>query len=172
MIKELQIPSSLGFCKKCFRTRREGSSYCGQCQDEPERMMIFISDDEFPLTNEALKAFDLSYTDIKQVCFAYGNIIYTPTGEISFSLLAHELTHLFQQLRIGRNKWWTKYFKDKKFRLKQEMEAYRQQYKIYKQNKPESAEEVLNKIAGDLSGRLYGYVIGFEEAKKLISQED
>lgn len=167
---EIKIPNSLGFCKKCFRSRKYGSAYCGQCQDEPERMQI-LQDKKgnFPLTNDVIGSFKLSYTDLQNVVFTFGNVIYCDQ-DISAGLLAHEITHCFQQMKMGKIKWWKKYLKDDKFRVEQEAEAYRQQYKFYKENDPSYAHIELTRLANDLSGKLYGWAISFQEAVDLITK--
>ncbi len=171
MKKEIQIPNSLGFCKKCFRSKREGSAYCGQCQNEPARMKIYQCDEPFPLLQEVIKKFELSPRILESVAFTYGDNIYAERT-LHYSLLAHELTHIFQQLETGRDKWWGKYLNKKKFRLKQELEAYCQQYKVYKMNDPAGAEVILDKLARDLSSPLYGMIIEFEKAREKIKNGD
>lgn len=173
MIKELQIPSSLGFCKKCFRSRRDGSQFCGQCtdSDNAKRIPVFISTDQFPLLHKVVRRFNiLGATDLDHIVFTYGNVIYARM-DMPFHLVAHEITHVFQQLMTGKDKWWKKYLKDDRFRLDQEVQAYQQQYKVAKQKNEMTGSYVLEKVSKDLSSRLYGNIIGFEEAKKLISGE-
>lgn len=174
MIKELNIPNSLGFCKKCFRSRRDGSAYCEKCSnsDELERIKIYISDNKFPLLHKVLIKFNIKNEyDLENVVFTYGDTIYAASNvirEMPFHLVAHELTHVFQQLKMGKDKWWDKYLKSNKFRLEQETEAYRQQYKVAKNKSDITGAYVLEKVAKDLSGDLYGNIISFEKAKKLI----
>lgn len=166
--EEIKIQHAVGFCKNCFRERRHGSAYCGKCQDEPERIKVYRSNTyNFPLIKEAIKKFKLSTEQLKRICFTYGDTFFS-AEELSYGLIAHEITHTFQQMKIGPEKWWKQYFKDDKFRLAQEVEAYRQQYRAYKRNDAVKAEMMLTKIAGDLSGEMYGNIVDFEEAKKLI----
>ena len=95
----------------------------------------------------------------------YGDTIYYDT-ELPYHLVAHEITHCFQQK--NPEKWWEKYLEDPKFRLKQEVEAYHNQYECVKRIDLRKAEDLLNIIAGDLSGKLYGSIVNFETANKLI----
>jgi len=175
MIQEFKIPNAVGFCKNCFRSRRDGSAYCGECQDEPERMKVFISDDQFPLLDKVLKKFKIkSALDLGNIIFTYGDTMYSSYKtlmEMPFHLVAHELTHVFQQTKMGRDEWWKQYLADDKFRLDQEVEAYRQQYKVAKAKNEANAAYVLERVAGDLSSALYGNIIKFDEAKKLILEE-
>jgi len=103
----------------------------------------------------------------KSVVFTYGENLYSPSGGfISNDLMTHEETHSKQQ---GNNPqaWWRKYFDDIKFRISQEVEAYQNQYKAFVGNR-DSRRKFLRKIANDLSSRIYGNVIRFDEAKTLI----
>jgi len=95
----------------------------------------------------------------------WGDTSYT-THELPDHLIAHEETHIRQQ----KNKllglvWWTRYVFSKKFRLSQELEAYRSQYKV------SGDPMVLHQIAKDLSGELYGNLISYDEAIKQIKNE-
>ena len=132
MKKELQIPSGVGFCKNCFRSRRNGSAYCGECQNDPPRQKIYTDNGfNFPLLSDIIKTFGFKINELEKVIFTYGDMIYC-NQELSIGLCAHELTHVFQQLKMGKEKWWEQYLKDDKFRLEQEVEAYRQQYRVMK----------------------------------------
>ncbi len=173
-MKELNIPSACGFCKSCFNLRREGSAYCGECAVSSgsveaililkERFKIYIDDQEkFPLYEVVKKQFPIH----TGVVFTYGNTIYAESISTP-GLIVHELTHTFQQGKIGVEKWWDKYLKSDKFRLQQESEAYQNQYQCWKRNLEPMIDLMLDSIAGDLSGKLYGNIIKFEEAKKLI----
>jgi len=164
MKKILNIPSQAGFCKNCFRLRREGSAYCGKCSGELFNKEIFYQDNQknFPLLKEVKEIFPIAENTI----LTYGDTIYYDT-ELPYHLVAHELTHCFQQ-QTGAEEWWEKYLKDPEFRLKQETEAYHNQYECVKKIDLKKAEDLLILIAGDLSGKLYGNIADFEEAKNLI----
>jgi len=164
MKTELKIQNAVGMCKNCFRLRRDGSAYCGQCKDEPERMKIYMDEQKnFPLFKKAKKKFPISETTI----FTYGDTIYFDR-ELPYDLVAHEITHVFQQEKEGVENWWDKYFKSKNFRLKQEAEAYHNQYEAVRRNDLVKAAFTLTRNAEELSGKLYGEIISFEDAKKMI----
>lgn len=170
MKKEIQIPVSVGFCKNCFRSRRDGSSYCGQCQDEPPRMKIYQDDVEnFPLLEKVMKHFNLKPTDKDSLAFTYGDTIFC-NNQLSYHLIAHEITHVFQQLKENKDIWWSKYLKKAKFRLAQESEAYKKQYDILKGRDPIAAEFALTHLVEDLSGRIYGNIITPDEAYAIITK--
>lgn len=110
----------------------------------------------------------------KAVVFTYGDIIYNPSGEeIPRNLEKHEEVHMAQQGdRI--KEWWERYINDPKFRLDQEVEAYRVQYKYVAEHgaSRDTKREFLRHIAQDLSGPIYGRIINFEQAKQLIIQSN
>lgn len=122
--------------------------------------------------------------------FTYGNKIYIPSGErISDNLLVHEKVHVGQQLfytppqvtpleegkpmpKEGPDGWWDRYLKDPEFRLSQEVEAYREQYRYFcdRHSNYRKQGAFLAAIAQDLSGPMYGEILSFDEAIKLISK--
>jgi len=166
MRREIKFPVSVGFCKNCFRQRRDGSAYCGECKDEKEGKGPVYFDDQknFPLYDKVKKVFPIGPNTV----FVYGNTIFTKKDITDAGLLLHEMTHLFQQKKVGIDKWWDKYLEDNKFRLSQEAECYSVQYGVYKKQNITKAEIGLNNIAKELSGPLYGEIISFDNAKKLI----
>ncbi len=106
------------------------------------------------------------------VIFTYKNVLYVPSGaQIPEHLMKHEETHALQQKEMGVDVWWERYFKDKKFGLSQELEAYRNQYQYAKKflGRRES-RRILKYISKDLSSGMYGNLVSKEEAKRLICQ--
>lgn len=67
------------------------------------------------------------------VVFAYGDTIYNPSGRtIPNYMIEHEKVHIRQQAEIGGPEiWWDHYLVNAKFRLDQELEAYRKEYKVF-----------------------------------------
>lgn len=100
--------------------------------------------------------------------FTVGNIIYCK-GNISPDLLEHEKVHIKQQ---GSNwkEWWEKYFTDNIFRVEQEIEAYRTQYKWVKNNIKDRNKQsrYLMFFATCLSGKMYGNILNLQDALKFI----
>lgn len=88
---------------------------------------------------------------------------------ISDDLMAHEGVHLGQQGNDPQS-WWDKYLVDPAFRFAQELEAYKSQFKHFKQHSKDRnfLFKVKMKLAGDLSGPIYGRCVNFEEALKRI----
>jgi hypothetical protein len=120
-----------------------------------------------PNITEILKRFKV--TD--HTVYAYGDILYNPTGlEIPQDLMVHEEVHQKQQNILGVEQWWAMYLENKQFRLNQEVEAYRAQYEFLKTvfNR-HSLRGALQQLAQNLSSPLYGSIITKKEAQNLIS---
>lgn len=105
------------------------------------------------------------------VIFPFNNKIYTHY-QMSDHLIVHEKVHLKQQGGLLGSMWWVLlYIASKRFRLKQELEAYRVQYKyIVKHTGREEANTLLIRISNDLSSEMYGNMISYAEAFKQIKQ--
>lgn len=112
--------------------------------------------------------------DLSNTVFTYGNKLYNPGGrEIPNHLMEHEETHERQQLAFkgGPDAWWDRYLVDVQFRLDQEVEAYRAQYRFYCDRHPnrKKREWMLNTLADALCGPLYGGLVDFKRAYELMT---
>lgn len=131
-------------------------------------MKILIAD---PPNIEAIKArFAIRPED--RVIFTYGDTIYNPGGhpiEQNPDLIAHEEVHTRQQGSDPAG-WWERYLIDDSFRLNQEIEAYRVQYRKFKtMTRDRQAIALLaHNIAKVLSGHIYGNIIDYYEARQRI----
>lgn len=117
------------------------------------------------------EAFDIKANE--NVIFTYGDELFVPMGEgtkLDAPLLKHEETHSRQQKEMGIQYWWDNFIFDPKFRLEQELEAYRAQYKAMGSFTPEARAGYLTHIAKDLSSAIYGNVITFEQAVQVITE--
>lgn len=121
-----------------------------------------------PVYEECVKRWGVSFDN---TIFTYGDTIHSKRP-ISEELLAHELVHVRQQTEMGKELWWERYFEDPQFRLEQEVEAYRAQYKwcLTSYSNREWVARALVQHAASLSGTMYGKIISFSEAIKLISK--
>lgn len=101
------------------------------------------------------------------IVFAYGDEVYVPSGRpLPRHLVIHESVHLRQQKDVGGpDAWWDRYIDDPGFRLAQEVEAYRIQYRAMTRQERRSLGPAL---ARDLSGPMYGNLCGPVEACRLI----
>lgn len=108
----------------------------------------------------------------KTTVFPFGLLIYNPSGlPIPDDIMVHETVHIARQGKDPKN-WWIKYLKDRKFRLNEELEANREQYKfICKLTKDrEKRNKALVAMAKNISGEVYGKVVSFQEAYQVISK--
>src|SRR3990167_5737716 len=122
-----------------------------------------------PNIEEIEKVFDFTG---KAPVFTYGENIYSPDGNhLSDDLIAHENTHMIQQ-GDEPAEWWKQYLKDKRFRLAEELEAYRIQYQYAKMRVKDRNRlfQFLYRIAADLSSPMYGNIITHAEAMRQIKQ--
>lgn len=122
-----------------------------------------------PNIKEIREAFDLSGLN---PVFTYGDTLYNPGGDdIMPHLMAHEMVHQRQQ---GANPkgWWQRYLSDEDYRLRQEVEAYRVQWKAAKNMPRPSRRRLFRAITEDLSGKMYGNLVDLEKAKYLIMNPD
>lgn len=103
--------------------------------------------------------------------FTYGDTIYSENGECPSWVVCHEEVHEIQQGEDPEG-WWKKWIRNPGFRLDQELEAYRWQYKWVcdRQRDRNKRAKFLASIAGDLAGPLYGNIITLENAKKAIKK--
>lgn len=105
------------------------------------------------------------------VIFAYGDRIYAPGGRRPTpALQAHEAVHCERQ--DGRPEpWWRRYLVDPAFRLEEELEAHRAEYRAYCARHANRAkrEAALEGVARKLAAPLYGGLISVEDARKAVS---
>lgn len=95
-----------------------------------EMRTLFVQKELPPawIYNDCLYLFGSYATD---GVYTYGFNIYSQTA-IPDHTIAHELVHVKQQLEIGKDEWWKKYLNDRRFRMSQEVEAFRAQYECFK----------------------------------------
>lgn len=128
-----------------------------------------------PNIDQIQRHFDIN----PRVIFTYGDTIYNPGGgKIDPSLMVHEEVHMLQQGDDPQG-WWDKYVTDVQFRLDQEVEAYRTQYKFYLENycmkngkvRRSRLSKFIRRVAGDLSSSIYGGIVTYDQAVELITGE-
>lgn len=122
-----------------------------------------------PMWREVIERFPAALRD--GVIFAWGDTIYNPSGaELTPDLIAHERVHSIQQTAGGPRAWWERYLVDAAFRLEREVPAYQRQYQVFcSQHRNRSVRQRANRVmARDLSGPLYGSLIDFDTAARLI----
>lgn len=106
------------------------------------------------------------------VIFAWGDTIFVQDKIFADSfppeLVAHEGVHSRQQAASGGPEaWWERYLTDARFRLDQEIEAYRAQ--IAFQPNRAARRNCLREVAGDLAGPMYGRIVNKQQALELLA---
>lgn len=127
-----------------------------------------------PNFQKILKKFSV---ESQPIVFTFGDVIYNPSkGMIPPHVLVHEQVHVKQQKLTASgqpttpDEWWDKYLDDPVFRLAQELDAYRTQYKYICDvvSDRNTRARILTKLASDLSGDMYGRILTHAEAMKKI----
>ena len=122
---------------------------------------------DFPPNIKAIrKVFPISGHEI----FAYGGTIYNPSGsELTPALIAHEEVHFRQQGKWPKS-WWMRFLKSPAFRLRQELEAHRVEYRVFCRGHKDrnSQAKYLRAISKRLAAPMYGSMITTPEAIKAI----
>lgn len=115
---------------------------------------------------ELERAFDLSE---KTSVFCWGNVIYNPfKREITPDIEIHESVHKKQQ-GMYPEVWYYQYIHDDDFRLKQEIEAYGEQYAFAKKYvRGKLLKWVLENMATALSSSAYGNLLTYQQAHSKI----
>lgn len=128
----------------------------------------------FPPNWEDIKA--VLNVDADHTIFTYGDTIYNPGGfRVDEALLAHEMVHQSQQNGLGEDgpaKWWDRFLKDPKWRLEQEIEAYRVQWREAQKGITDRNAKAayLRQISGIIAGPTYGNLLTPAEAMRLLTQ--
>ncbi|MES2224984.1 MAG: hypothetical protein V4478_03280 [Patescibacteria group bacterium] len=119
-----------------------------------------------PIYYECKRRFGVSWDG--GVCCVYGDTAYCKY-DLRPDVIAHESVHVRQQSEMGPMEWWKRYFADKKFRLEQEIEAYKEQMKFVRENcSRDFKRDILRKCAHDLAGPMYGNMITLSEAFSIL----
>lgn len=101
---------------------------------------------------------------------AYGDTIYA-TYKLRPDVAVHESVHIEQQAHMDKDAWWDKYLYDVNFRAMMEEPAYRAQAKFIRESVPDKNQrhKLIHLIAQDLSGAMYGNMMTYSDALKLLS---
>ena len=128
---------------------------------------------DFPPNFEVIKTALPDVVGNERVIFTYGDTVYFPYGKHSIPehLKVHERTHTKQQ-GSDPDLWWIKYLSMPSFRLEQELEAYRRQYKFFvsKNHNIREQRNFLVRLAADLSSNVYGGIVNLGTAITKISE--
>ena len=91
-------------------------------------------------------------------------------GPMPAHTLAHEIIHVAQQAKSDPLVWWIRYILSPKFRYKQELPAYQNEYQYFVERIGDRNElnRILIRFAAALSGPLYNKIVDFDEAMRAI----
>jgi hypothetical protein len=111
------------------------------------------------------KVFGVNWDD--GIIITYGDTIYCKYP-LTPEKIAHETIHTIQQQDPVA--WWDKYIEDVDFRISQELEAYKAECEFIKKGNKSRNEkyQLIRQNAIDLSSFIYGNIISFSEAYKLL----
>jgi hypothetical protein len=90
--------------------------------------------------------------------------------QIPPQMIIHELTHAKQQEKIGKDLWWELYLAKDSFRLEQEVEAFKAEYKFMCETFTDrnARFEILYNLGQLLSSSNYGKLCTGDEAIRMI----
>jgi hypothetical protein len=106
----------------------------------------------------------------RPVIFTWGDTIHNPSRiKITPELMVHEGVHSNRQGEEPEF-WWIEYIANPEFRLAEEIPAHRAEYADVFSRVPTGrvTETALHRIAARLSSPLYGSMIDYYEARRLI----
>lgn len=122
-----------------------------------------------PNYKEISEKFGISVKENPGIVFTYGHQLFIPSGiKPDVHLLKHEETHALQQTAMGIQEWWRKYLDDPNFRVLQELEAYRAQYRTMGSLPLKHRIGYLDHMASDLAGPMYGNLFKNKEEAKMV----
>lgn len=122
-----------------------------------------------PNIGDIVATFPLSGNEI----FTWGETIYSPSTEkLPIELIAHENVHCKQQGEEIQA-WWDRYLIDPEFRFRQELEAHIVEYRVYCNNQPNRnmRRVYLREVSKRLASPMYGNMVTFEKAKRMIRKK-
>lgn len=103
--------------------------------------------------------------------YAWGDTIYSPhAADLPADIVAHEEVHFAQQRACGGpSAWWARYIAEPRFRLEQEVEAYRVQWSMIRDMPRPERRARLAHICKALASGMYGSLVTKEQARQLIT---
>lgn len=106
----------------------------------------------------------------KPVFITYGDVIYNPMRvSVPPEVVAHEEVHAERQLDEGVAEWWRLYLEDDEFRLQEELAGHRAEVRYVLDHGLPNAGATIDAIAARLAGPLYGHMVTFDLAKRMIT---
>ena len=134
---------------------------------------MFVKVARPPLFAEIAAAFNLAGR--RGIIYAWGDCIYAPDGgPFSAELRAHEAVH-GQRQGTDVEGWWRRYIADPTFRRDEEIPAHIAEYQEFCRNNRNgpvrnSRRLYLHHVASRLASPLYGRLIKYDDARKLLKE--
>jgi hypothetical protein len=128
-------------------------------------MHVKFSHKKPPIYDACVKAFGVDWD--KGIIITYGDTVHSK-DDLPANLVAHESVHVTQQTSIGAEIWWRNFLADPKFRLSQEVPAYRAQWRFAKENMSRDEQRSLKKWIIKSMVQFYGGMCTKREAEDLI----
>lgn len=116
-----------------------------------------------PIYFKCKKAFGVEWD--RGLAITYGDTVYAKYP-LAPSVQVHEAVHIEQQALIGAEAWWDRYLIDKKFRLEQEVPAYKAQAEYIKTHQRSWMVDI-RRLAVQME-EMYGDMIDYKQALNLL----
>lgn len=132
-----------------------------------------LSTDVPAMAQKLLESFGVRFIE-DNLLITVGNTCHCHNGNIfneRSDLFVHEWVHMEQQEKMGVGEWWKKFLDDPKFRLEQELEAYKLQWNYIKDIIPDRNKRFPFKknIVNHLSGKMYGGLLSYANAWRMFN---
>ena len=122
-----------------------------------------------PIYSEIAAVFRIH--ECRDVVFSFGPRLYNPYGlTIATEILAHEAIHGVRQ-RTGDHvlDWWKRYMEEPKFRLAEEAQAHRAEYRwLLAHGARKQRRKALKQVAIKLASPLYGRLVNADKARRIL----
>ena len=126
-----------------------------------------LSADKPPIYKRLKEVFGISWSN--GIIITYGDTVHCKYM-LNADKMVHEKVHTIQQTKMDKDLWWEKYISDPKFRLEQEVEAYKAEAHYIQKHIGDrnTRAKLLDCIYKDLSSSMYGNVVTYSGAKELL----
>jgi len=130
-----------------------------------------ISNEKPAIYDKLHEAFGVEWT--AGLIIANAGTIHTAVKFLPPAKIAHEEVHFIQQSKMNIDEWWEKYLADPEFRLRMETEAYQAEVRYINKfiKDMNLAYQMKHDIAVTLASSVYGGIITYSEALKLIQNK-
>lgn len=129
-----------------------------------------------------IKAYPPNWTELTKhfpikgkqgILYAWGDTLYNPNGvPVTPWIMAHEEVHGWRQNHgwTAVDKWWERYVNDNAFRFTEELDAHKEEWRqfAWAHEIERTRLSYLDLISKRLSSPLYGSLVSYDEAKRLI----